>query len=54
MHLNATSERQVIPLNSEEDLATTIICSLSALNTLFLNVILPLAYSKLYRESDPN
>ena len=31
----------MIPLNSEED-------------TIFLNVILPLAYSKLYRESGPN
>ena len=40
-HLDATRERQVIPLNSEED-------------TFFLSVILSLAYSTLYCESDPN
>ena len=40
-HLNATRERHAIPLNSEE-------------GTIFLNVILPMAYSKLYRESGPN
>ena len=34
-HLDATLERQVIPVNSEE-------------GTFFLNVILPMAYSKLY------
>ena len=33
-HLDATRERHVIPLNSEE-------------GTLFVNVILPMAYSKL-------
>ena len=37
-HLDATRERHVIPLNSEE-------------GTIFLNVILRMAYSKLYRES---
>ena len=38
--MDATRERHVIPLNSEE-------------GTIFLNVILPMAYSKLYRESGP-
>ena len=40
-HLGATYERHVIALNSEE-------------GTLSLNVILPIAYSKLYRQSGPN
>ena len=40
-HLDATRERHVIPLNSEE-------------GAIFLKVILPMAYSKLYRESGPN
>ena len=40
-HLDATRERHAIPLNSEE-------------GTILLNVILPMAYSKLYRESGPN
>jgi len=37
-HLDATRERLVIPLNSEEGI-------------FFLNVILPIAYSKLYSKS---
>ena len=40
-HLDATRERHAIPLNSEE-------------GTILLNVILPMAYSKLNRESGPN
>ena len=36
-----TRERHVIPLYGEE-------------GTFFLNVVLPMAYSKLYRESGPN
>ena len=40
-HLDATRERQVTPLNSEED-------------TFSLNVILSMGYSKLYCESGPN
>ena len=40
-HLDATRERQVTPLNSEED-------------AFSLNVILSMAYSKLYCESGPN
>ena len=39
--MDATRERHAIPLNSEE-------------GTIFLNVILPMAYSKLYPESGPN
>jgi len=39
--LDATRERHAIPLNSEE-------------GAIFLNLILPMAYSKLYRESGPN
>ena len=40
-HLDATRERHAITLNSEE-------------GTIFLNVILPIAYSKLCRGSGPN
>ena len=40
-HLDATRERQVTPLNSEEA-------------AFSLNVILSVAYSKLYCESGPN
>ena len=40
-HLDATRERHVIPLNSEE-------------GPFFLNVILPIAYSKLYSKIGPN
>ena len=39
--MDATRERHAIPLNSEE-------------GTIFLNVISPMAYSKLYRKSGPN
>ena len=40
-NLDATRKRNVIPLNSEE-------------GTFFLNVILPMTYSKLHGESGPN
>ena len=39
--MDATHEQHVIPLNSEE-------------STFFLNVLLSMAYCKLYRESNPN
>ena len=39
--MDATRKRHANPLNSEQ-------------GTIFLNVILPMAYSKLYRESGPN
>ena len=39
--MDATRERHVTPLNSEE-------------GKIFLSVILPIAYSQLYRESGPN